>query len=234
MASNELDTRLAELGGVVVAPPMPERLRDIVAASEASVPRRPGRELARIAIAAVLAVAAGLLAVGIRRDLNALSALYRFLVAGIWLTALVAIATLALLPPRHASVIRWRWAGIAAAAGCVFFILLGFVWTESTALSVSYIPTIENVLAFAPACLAIGTATSIVPLVAAGLLLRRRVADGAHWIGAAVGAASGCTGGLVLHWHCPIAEATHFGLVHGGVVAISTVIGAATVGRLAR
>ena len=56
---------------------------------------------------------------------------------------------------------------------------------------------------------------------------------GSRWTAAGLGAAGGSLGGLVLHLHCPIADAWHLGLVHGGVVIIAALISAALVPRAA-
>ena len=80
-------------------------------------------------------------------------------------------------------------------------------------------------------CLELGVATALVPVVAGALFLRRALPVGSRWVAAALGAGGGCLGGLVLHLHCPITDAPHVGLVHGGVVVVSALLAAAFVPR---
>jgi hypothetical protein len=74
-------------------------------------------------------------------------------------------------------------------------------------------------------------ATAFVPVVAGVLALRGAVPVGSRWIAAALGAGGGCLGGLVLHVHCHVADGVHVGLVHGGVVIVASLLGAALVPR---
>jgi hypothetical protein len=74
------------------------------------------------------------------------------------------------------------------------------------------------------ACLLIGLVGAIVPAALAALALRGVVPVGRRWVAAALGAAGGALGGLVLHGHCPITERFHVGLVHGGVVLVAAAV----------
>jgi hypothetical protein len=80
-------------------------------------------------------------------------------------------------------------------------------------------------------CLEIGVGIAIVPILLGALVLRGALPVGTRWTAAALGAAGGSLGGLVLHLHCPIADGWHLGLVHGGVVIVSALLAAAVVPR---
>jgi hypothetical protein len=66
----------------------------------------------------------------------------------------------------------------------------------------------------------------VAPVVVGALLLRGVVPVGARWTAAALGAAGGSVGGLMLHLHCAIANPVHVGLSHGGVVLVSALLAA--------
>ena len=83
-------------------------------------------------------------------------------------------------------------------------------------------------------CMELGLLTALVPVALGALVLRGALPVGARWAAAGLGAAGGSLGGLVLHLHCPIADALHLGLVHGGVVLVAALISAAIVPRATR
>jgi hypothetical protein len=83
-------------------------------------------------------------------------------------------------------------------------------------------------------CLIMGMATALVPVILGALILRGSVPVGSRWAGAGLGAAGGSLGGLFLHLHCPVADALHLGVIHGGVVALGAIVGALIIPRAAR
>jgi hypothetical protein len=89
-----------------------------------------------------------------------------------------------------------------------------------------YEPSLDNHVHYGRMCLGLGTLTAVVPVVLGALFLRGAVPVGGRWAAAALGAAGGSLGGLMLHFHCPIANSWHLALGHGGVVAISAVLAA--------
>ena len=76
-------------------------------------------------------------------------------------------------------------------------------------------------------CLALTFAAAAYPL--AGVLLLRRSTDPLHPIasGAALGAATGATGGVMVAWWCPLSDAAHVLSAHVLPVAALAAIGAA-------
>jgi len=60
-----------------------------------------------------------------------------------------------------------------------------------------------------------------------GLFLLRKIAPvGRPWLGAGLGGAGGALGGLVLHLLCPVGDAPHVALSHGGGMLLGLAFGA--------
>jgi hypothetical protein len=75
-------------------------------------------------------------------------------------------------------------------------------------------------------CLTFAVIFSVIP-IGAGLIALRRVVSIRSWrIGAALGAAGGALAGFVLHLLCPVADAAHQAVAHGGAVAVCGLAGA--------
>jgi hypothetical protein len=128
----------------------------------------------------------------------------------------------------------WRHAGIGAVAASIGFVAAGLLFhRHAPGLSVVPEPSLHTLLAHS-GCLRTGAIASLVPVALSALLLRGSVPVGSRWAGAGVGAAGGSLGGLMLHLHCPVADALHLGVIHGGVVVIGVVVGALAVPHIAR
>jgi len=190
--------------------------------------RRPMRQLATLAgISGVYA--AGLVAMfKVRGDLHELPMPW-LLAAGIaWLLGFVIPCYLALVPRPGSVTPRWRWAAASAVVASIAFIVLGlFVHPSgphSHYLGWEHFPRGHG-------CLEIGVASALVPVIVGAVFLRGALPVGSRWVAAALGAGGGCLGGLVLHLHCPVTDAPHVGLVHGGVVLVSALLAAALVPR---
>ena len=191
-------------------------------------PRRPRRQLAIAAAVSLAYAAMVLLVVSTRRDLAHLPRVWLVSFALAWLIGFAAPLYLVLVPRAGSMMPRWRLGGALAAVAAVAFVAAGFVFPRSAEGS------LQLGLAHGHACLTIGLATALVPVVLGTLLLRGAAPVGSRWTAAALGAAGGGLGGLVLHFHCSITDGVHVGLIHGGVVACAALLAAALVPRALR
>jgi len=144
-----------------------------------------------------------------------------------WALGFVLPLYLALIPRPGAVMPRWRLAGFAAITCAAAFMLLGLLVHPHGPSSLD----LTGHFAHGHACMEIGLLTALVPVALGALVLRGALPVGARWTAAGLGAAGGSLGGLVLHLHCPIADALHLGLVHGGVVVIAALLSAFIVPR---
>jgi hypothetical protein len=213
-------------------PPTPPPLSPVLEAELDKLapvkPRRPMRQLATlVGISAVYAV--GLVAMfTVRGDLDELPMPWLVAAGLAWLLGFVIPCYLALVPRAGQVMPRWGWAAASAIVASIAFIVLGLFVHPHGAHS-RYLGW-EH-LSRGHGCLEIGVATALVPVIAGALFLRRALPVGSRWVAAALGAGGGCLGGLVLHLHCPITDASHVGIVHGGVVVVSALLSAAFIPR---
>jgi hypothetical protein len=169
-----------------------------------------------------------------RPDLGGLPMAWMIAYTAAWLLSFLVITWLVLVPGPGRVMPSWRHAGIGAVVASIGFVAAGLLFhRHAPGLSVVPEPSLANLLAHS-GCLQRGTLTALVPVGFTALLLRGSVPVGSRWAGAGVGAAGGSLGGLILHLHCPIADALHLGVIHGGVVVIGVVVGALAVPRIAR
>jgi hypothetical protein len=186
--------------------------------------RRPLRQLATLAGISFV-YAAGLVALfKVRGDLDELPMPWLVAAGLAWLLGFVIPCYLALVPRAGSMTPRWGWAAASAVVASIAFVVLGLLIHPSGAhskyLGWEHLPRGRG-------CLELGVASALVPVIAGALFLRRALPAGSRWVAAALGAGGGCLGGLVLHLHCPITDAPHVGLVHGGVVVVSALLSAA-------
>lgn len=189
--------------------------------------RRPMRQLA-VLFGLSLSYGAGLIAVvSVRSDAGELPIGWMIGAALGWLLGFVLPSYLALVPRDGSVTPRWQLAAIATVVASIGLICLGLMIHPSGSHSVQY----NDQLLRGHACLEVGVAISIVPVVIGAIFLRGALPVGSRWIAAALGAGGGSLGGLVLHLHCHITDALHVGLMHGGVVVIAALLSAALVPR---
>lgn len=189
--------------------------------------RRPLRQLA-VLVGVSLVYASGLvLALTTRGDMYELPMGWLAGTALGWLFGFLIPSYLALVPRPGSVTPRWRVAAISVAITSVSFVLFGLSVHPSGPSSEH---GSEHFL-HGQACLELGLATALVPVVIGAIFLRGALPIGSRWIAAALGAGGGCLGGLVLHLHCNIADGLHLGLVHGGVVIVAALLSAAIVPR---
>jgi Negative regulator of sigma F len=210
------------------APPMSAALEAELGKLTAVKPRRPMRELGVMVVLSLLYGAGLVVMFSVRGDLRELPMPWLVAAGLAWLLGFVVPCYLALVPPRGSMQPRWRLAAACAVVASIGFVVLGLFVHPSGAHS-KYIGW-EH-LPRGHGCLELGVASALVPVVIGALFLRRALPVGARWVAAALGAGGGCLGGLVLHLHCPVTDAPHVGLVHGGVVIVSALLSAALVTR---
>lgn len=190
--------------------------------------RRPMRQLAILCVASML-YGAGLLALlTIRADAGELP--MGWIVGGglAWFLGFIVPSYLALVPEKGTMIVRRRTAAVAAITSAVAFIAMGMLVHPAGASSIQY--GAERFI-YGHWCLELGLATALVPVVLGAVYLRGAVPTGARWIAACLGAGGGSLGGLVLHFHCPITDPLHTGVMHAGAVAVAALLAAALVPR---
>ena len=189
--------------------------------------RRPLRQLA-ILVGVSLVYGAGLLAaLSTRRDLDELPMGWLVAAGCAWLLGFLAPVYLAIVPRPGAVLPRRQLAAAAAIVGSVGFISLGLLVHPHGPSSLDY----SEKFVHGHGCLELGLATALIPVVVGALFLRGALPVGARWTAAALGAGGGALGGLVLHLHCRIADPSHVGFIHGGVVLVAALLAAALVPR---
>ena len=191
--------------------------------------RRPLYQLAVLAGVSLIYGASLLVFLTMRWDLEDLPMFWLAAVAIGWLFGFLVPCYLALVPRKGTMAPRLRLAAVAVVIASIGFVTLGlFVHPMSPTLSTTY--GWER-FGHGHTCLEIGLASALVPVVVGAIFLRGALPVGSRWVAAALGAGGGCLGGLVLHLHCSVADGIHVGLVHGGVVVLSTLLSAAIVPR---
>lgn len=236
MRPEKLDELLGSLpGDGDHLPPMSDQLRRELDDLRPVSTRHPRRRIALAVVAAGLWVGGLLSLVGTRPDLAALPRPWLISYVGAWAASFVILAWGTQVPRRGHMMPRSGLFGRLGVAAGLGFIAVGLAAARSVPeLSFTYEPTPGNILAHSYYCVVVGTIVASMPIVLLGLMLRGTSPSGTGWLGMAAGAAGGSLGGLLLHMHCPISNATHLGFVHGGVVLLAGGLGALVVPRLAR
>jgi len=207
-----------------MSPALDAELRDLTPAP----PRHPARQ-ALIASAASLVYGAIVLAVyTVRHELADLPRVWLVAYLAAWLIGFAVPLWVSIVPRKGSMMPRWRLGGALAALSSVGFVLAGFLVPRSAPTS------LHLGLEYGHACLSMGLITAVVPVVLGTLILRGAAPVGSRATAAALGAAGGSLGGLVLHLHCPISDGLHVGVTHGGVVALAALLSAALVPRVLR
>jgi hypothetical protein len=188
--------------------------------------RRPGRALAAVALVAVAWAALFLAFVPMRRDLPFLPHASWVLLAFVWTAGVAAPLAAALLPRRRQVLPDGARAAAVALAATVVLVAIGLALPPSapghTIVPVDAASTAHSIVH----CLRFGMLVALAPLVAGLVALRRLVPVAGARLLAAVGAAAGALGGLVLHVLCPLGGPWHVGFGHGGAVAVAAALGA--------
>jgi hypothetical protein len=211
-----------------VPPPPSRALEAELTKLKAVSTRRPARQLTLL-VGLSLIYAGGIFSMlTVRRDVHELPMAWFIAAALAWFIGFFAPVYLATVPAPGSVIPRWRLAGAAAVIGALGFIALGLAIHPSAATSAQLG---WDHFSQGTGCLKFGVATAIVPVVIGAVSLRGALPVGSRWIAASLGAGGGSLGGLMLHLHCPITDAWHVGLIHGGVVGVSALIAAVLVPR---
>ncbi len=218
-----------------VLPAPAEELRSLVAGQKPTQTRRPFLRYAVLASVSIGWAFGFAMLNGWRRDLAELPRLWFAIYLGAWAVGFAVLAALVHIPRRREVMPRSVLSFRVAAAVAVGFAAAGLLFARHVpGLSTMYEATFANFARYAPYCLRMGLLTAAGPLVAAALLTRGVLWSGTRMAGFAIGAASGSLGGLMLQLHCPVAEASHLGLVHAGVVVLAAAAGTILVPLLSR
>lgn len=229
---DHIDDTLRALGTTrMPPPPLAPALEAELGRLTPMAPRRPRRQFLLVGALSLIYVGLLLLVLHLRPDLAGLPPLWLIAYCTAWLASFLVITWLVMVPAPGRVMPNWRYAGMGAALALVGFVAGGLLFDrQAPGMSVVLEPSLGNVLRGAR-CLLWGTTTAVVPVMLGALLLRGTLPVGSPWAGAAMGAAGGSLGGLMLHLHCPVADALHLGVVHGGVVLVSAVLGALIIPR---
>lgn len=229
---SDIDRALASLAEAGELPPMSSELRAELDDLDAVPTARPLRRFAIAGLISALWMGGLLALLGLRRDLEPLPRLWVVLYTSAWAVTFLALSFGAQVPRRGHVMPRSPLLGRLGLAAGAGFVGAGLIASRQVpGLSTVYEPSLANVASYAGYCISIGLLAAALPIAVAAVLLRNVAPTGAGWLGLAVGASGGALGGLLLHLHCPIAERTHLGLVHGGVVLIAATVGAAVMWR---
>ncbi len=214
----------------------PPKLMAMVQTMRPVALRRPKRQLAIVILASLAYAAAWLfgpavwiLGHALRPDLAEVPRAWLLVYAALSLVGFVAPLCVALLPRRGQLLHR---VGLAAAlAWVVWLVLVGAALFARAAPGVSLIAHSRAQLASATAqCTVLVLSVALVPTALGLWALRRAIPRGNVGVAAAIGAAGGALGGLVLHLHCPWAEPMHVLFGHAAPVALAAAA-AAVIGR---
>jgi hypothetical protein len=211
------------------APPPPPSAELMTAIAEVRPvrTRRPARAFAWVAAGSLAYAALLLTLLPHRRDLPFLPRVWFVAIALFWCVAFVTPLAAALLPRPRAVLPDGARAVRLAVAAVVTLLLISCVLTRAA-------PPYTVVLAGARAqaagvarCMTFALFVALVPLALGLVAMRRLLLVGSARLTAALGAAGGALGGLVLHVRCAVGGGLHVGLGHAGGMALAALVGAA-------
>jgi hypothetical protein len=213
----------------VFPPPAPPEIGSVLDAELAVLKptqtRRPIRDALLIVFSGLGFVGAILAVMKVRHDLLELPLGWLILMGIAWLLGFIVPAWLAVVPPRGEVIARWRAASVAGGLSAVLFVISGYVLQPSgPSVSVPPPPHLHG-------CLELGLVAALVPVLLASIAVRGAFPVGSRWAAAALGAAGGALGGLLLHFHCAVSDGLHVSTMHGGVVVVAALISAMVVPR---
>lgn len=166
---------------------------------------------------------------GIRTDWSELSRSY--IAAQIAVPLVLAVASLGIATSRGSRGLglgaRWLW--IMAVLGPAAF------WVAALGVPEPYASGADPAFWVSIfVCLDLTLAWLAVPLLLAGLTLRRAFVSAAAWKSALVGSAAGLFSGAIMNLHCPSVDPAHVGLAHGVPILIASALGAMLMVRWTR
>jgi hypothetical protein len=207
-------------------PPSPELMAALARVRPVRT-RRPARAFAWAAAGSLAWAALWLALSPHRRDLPFLPRMWFGAVALVWCVAFVTPLAVALLPRPRAVLPDGARATRLAAAAVVTLILLSFVLPCAAPPHTVVLVGVRAQAAGIARCMTFALFVALVPLALGLLVMRRLLLVGSARLTAALGAAGGALGGLVLHVRCAVGAGLHVGLGHAGGMALATLVGAA-------
>jgi hypothetical protein len=208
------------------APPPSPALLEAVKGMKPVSARRPLRTLMSVAAASLAYAALAFLVFPVRRDMWQLPIVWWVGLALVWFAGFVVPLAVALVPRRSAVVPDVQRAVRVAIAVTVGLIVVGLTLTRDgpTTLQPHGAAAVARSMLH---CMPVGLVVALAPLLLGMWALDGVVLCGAWGVGAALGAAGGALGGLMLHALCPTGGPFHVGFSHGGAVLVGALIGAA-------
>jgi negative regulator of sigma F NrsF-like protein len=147
--------------------------------------------------------------------------------AALWVLAAAAPLATALVP-RRGDVLPSGPQALRVALAAMFALLVfALLGTASVPGSLGLAEAHVSLLGSSAKCAAYVLVAAAIVVATGALVLRRLLPTGARWFGMALGAAGGATGGLALHFVCPLAVTAHVVIGHVGAVVLAAVAGAA-------
>ncbi len=187
--------------------------------------RRPHRELAAFLLLSLPFVAVLVGGTGLRSDLAGLALPSLILVAAAWTASFLGCAYLAFVPPGNQVTPNARRIVQAFVTSLLALVAIGFlIKLDAGGRSVSYEPSVHEVLAHAGGCAMLGLMAGVVPGLIVLALTRRFVPVGRASMGLSLGAAGGALAGVFLLFHCPVAEPFHLAMVHTSGIASAALV----------
>ncbi len=214
------------------APPPSSALLSAIGHMKPVRTRVPGRTLLAFAGLALVVLLLFVGMTGVRKDVPGLPGAWLVAMALVWATAAALSLVVALLPARGDVLTNTARAGHVALTSTVAMLVLGFFATVD-APGRTIIPD----RAFDGAtghCLFTGFTVTATMLILAIVLLRRAFPSGGIRIAAALGAAGGAVGGLILHLICSFGGGLHVGIGHAGGMVLGMALGTVVLPRFLR
>jgi Negative regulator of sigma F len=227
-----IDRRLEESLSAIAAaqiepPPMDYELSRELDQLEPTRTRAPRLQSTIVIVVSLLYGGAILAALGLRHDFGDVPPGWLIGGGALWAASFGALTWMVVVPPREQVIPRWRWAAALAVLMAIVLVAIGILRPDSLArVGTHYDVTMDAWTERGARCLRWGLTAAVVPVALTVVVVRGTLPVGSRWAAAAVGAAGGSLGGLMLHMHCPINERLHIGLAHGGVVIVAAVVAA--------
>jgi hypothetical protein len=205
---------------VTTVPPPSAALLAIVQNDGPAQARQPKRQ-SMIVLALLSAFASTITVVmRMRPDWVELPAAWQFGMAGLWLAGAAFPLWFLLVPKPGRVTARWRLA----------MLLGGSAWLGAALLAGWFHPAGPSSFDFSHrplsghACAEMGLVLALPPALLMALLLRGVYPTSSRWAAVAIGVTAGNLSGLLLHFHCRIADPVHLVLFHGGAVVLAATV----------
>ena len=219
---NRADDALRAMGATAAPPPpLAGRVEAILATLRPVSTSSPLRALAATTAASLVVAAAHVVVFGLRADFASLRPGRFLFVALVWAAGFSGMLALVMVPKRGRLLPDpWRIFG-ANVLGPLGLIAFGAASGGAPAALVTWAGHLHQDLV----CLFTGLEIAVAPVLGAALAMRYALPVETRALGAALGAAGGALGALVLHFRCGFGGALHVGLAHGGTALVGAALG---------